>query len=255
VGIYNCTCLAEDMSKIFQIYWDLGKPGAVIPPHWPADLSTRYNDSNPLKLAFNDSTSYTFLASSPPELCADGRTSDIDAILHVINSSKKFVWVAVMDYYPATLYTDVVMFWPVIDDALKKAAIERQVEVKILASHWNHTRESMPYFLKSLSVLNNSYASISIEVKLFVVPSFTIEQALIPFARVNHNKYMVTDNAAYIGTSNWSADYFVNTGGIGLVVNQTQTNDPNSTQPVKDALQGIFTRDWNSEYAKPLSSF
>jgi hypothetical protein len=34
--------------------------------------------------------------------------------------------------------------------------------------------------------------------KWFRVPS-TPEQEKIPFARVNHNKYMVTDNAAYIG--------------------------------------------------------
>jgi hypothetical protein len=34
--------------------------------------------------------------------------------------------------------------------------------------------------------------------KLFEVPS-TPEQAKLPFARVNHNKYMVTDNTAYIG--------------------------------------------------------
>lgn len=34
--------------------------------------------------------------------------------------------------------------------------------------------------------------------RLFVVNA-TAEQAEIPFARVNHNKYMVTDNAAYIG--------------------------------------------------------
>lgn len=34
--------------------------------------------------------------------------------------------------------------------------------------------------------------------KLFVVPS-TAEQSKIPFARVNHAKFMVTDNTAYIG--------------------------------------------------------
>jgi len=34
--------------------------------------------------------------------------------------------------------------------------------------------------------------------RLFRVPS-TESQAEIPFGRVNHNKYMVTDNAAYIG--------------------------------------------------------
>ena len=31
------------------------------------------------------------------------------------------------------------------------------------------------------------------------MPSFTEAQQKIPFGRVNHNKYMVTDNVAYIG--------------------------------------------------------
>jgi hypothetical protein len=31
------------------------------------------------------------------------------------------------------------------------------------------------------------------------VPAFTPDQAEIPFARVNHNKYMVTEKVAYIG--------------------------------------------------------
>ena len=35
--------------------------------------------------------------------------------------------------------------------------------------------------------------------KVFSVPIFTPDQEKIPFARVNHNKYMVTDQAAYIG--------------------------------------------------------
>lgn len=35
--------------------------------------------------------------------------------------------------------------------------------------------------------------------KIFTVPS-TAEQAKIPFARVNHAKYMVTDRVVYIGT-------------------------------------------------------
>lgn len=34
--------------------------------------------------------------------------------------------------------------------------------------------------------------------KLFRVPA-SPEQAEIPYSRVNHNKYMVTDNTAYIG--------------------------------------------------------
>lgn len=73
---------------------------------------------------------------------------------------------------------------------------------------------------------------------------------------------MVTDNTAYIGTSNWSGDYFINTAGIGLVmqdtepehhndddVNQTQTLPPNT---VRSDLAAVFKRDWSSMYAVDL---
>lgn len=80
--------------------------------------------------------------------------------------------------------------------------------------------------------------------------SATEDQAKIPFARVNHNKYMVTENVAYIGTSNWSADYFVDTAGIGLVLEETSNVGGNGTkQSIRQDLANIFERDWNSSYA------
>ncbi|MPC73724.1 Phospholipase D3 [Portunus trituberculatus] len=105
--------------------------------------------------------------------------------------------------------------------------------------------------------------------RLFVVPAYTPEQEQVPFGRVNHNKYMVTDQVAYIGTSNWSADYFINTGGIGLVVNETGTEtqgqesakqeelpgDRVETKSARQQLQALFERDWDSQYAKPLDDF
>lgn len=84
--------------------------------------------------------------------------------------------------------------------------------------------------------------------------SATEDQSKIPFARVNHNKYMVTDNTVYIGTSNWSADYFINTAGIGLILEETQS-DRNETSPsIRRDLASIFDRDWNSSYAVELKS-
>ena len=80
--------------------------------------------------------------------------------------------------------------------------------------------------------------------KLYEVPPYSKE---IPYTRVNHNKYMVTESVAYIGTSNWSADYFVNTGGIGYVINETDTGDT-----VRARLQAVFERNWNSTYTTPL---
>ena len=75
----------------------------------------------------------------------------------------------------------------------------------------------MVSYLRSLVALNGTgRGRVSIEGRLFKVPAFTPEQKKIPYARVNHNKYMVTERSGYIGTSNWEADYFVNTGGIGF---------------------------------------
>lgn len=64
---------------------------------------------------------------------------------------------------------------------------------------------------------------------------------------------MVTDNAAYIGTSNWSGDYFVDTAGVGLVIEPSMANPKKKNPlPVRDQLQSVFERDWNSPYAAPL---
>ena len=76
--------------------------------------------------------------------------------------------------------------------------------------------------------------------------SYTPEQKSIPFARVNHNKYMVTDNGGYIGTSNWSGDYFNGTAGVSVTIRQ----DGDSSLPQQ--LRDVFSRDWNSKYAKPI---
>lgn len=56
------------------------------------------------------------------------------------------------------------------------------------------------------------------------------------------------------GTSNWSGDYFITTGGIALVVNQNVT-DPAQNGNVRQQLQDIFVRDWYSEYSTELSKF
>ena len=90
-------------------------------------------------------------------------------------------------------------YWPLIDDALREAAIERKVQVRLLISLWNHTRPDMFYYLRSLSALNGVLPGVQIEVRLFQVPAYSTQQAQIPFARVNHNKYMVTESMAYIG--------------------------------------------------------
>ena len=246
----QCQPLATDLLKIFEVYWFLGEESARVPKYWPKQLSTQYNRSNPMLISFNQLQYKVFISSSPKSFCPNGRTNDIDAILSIIKSATKFIDIAVMDYFPQFLYSNGHHFWPLIDDALREAAIERRVSVRLMASHWNHTRHSMYTFLNSLAVFNDSKLfGADIKVKLFYVP-FTPSQAEIPFSRVNHNKYMVTDKTAYIGTSNWSADYFVNTGGVGIAITPAQNQSDGSN--LRDQLEAVFDRDWHSSYAKSV---
>lgn len=245
--ILNCPCLSDDIAKIFDVYWRLGEQDSKIPAKWPKELSTSINQTNPIKITFTNVTeaSNVYIASSPAPLSPTGRTNDIDAILNVILNADKFVYISVMDYVPLTLFTKKKKFWPIIDDALRQVAIEKKVHVKLLISQWAHSRPEIVNFLKSLSDLTDTYHGVEIEVRRFIVPA-TPDQEKIPFGRVNHNKYMVTDKTAYIGTSNWSGDYFIDTAGIGFVI---EDSDLTNQKSIRSQLESIFERDWYSPYA------
>jgi phospholipase D3/4 len=244
---YNCSCLADDLAKVFKIYWYLGEENAKIPDKWPNTFNTEINEKQPMEILLNGINATAYFSGSPSFLNPSGRTNDIDAILLTINEAEKFIYISVMDYVPMTLYTKAKEFWPTIDNALRKAAIERNVTIRLLISQWDHSPTEIDNFLKSLTDLNGVYSSVKIDERRFVVPT-TEDQTKIPFARVNHNKYMVTDKTAYIGTSNWSGDYFINTAGIGFVFSDSQNQSVFGT--LRTQLMDIFERDWNSPYAK-----
>ncbi|XP_052900595.1 5'-3' exonuclease PLD3-like [Anopheles moucheti] len=244
----NCSCLVHDLAKIFDVYWDMGAPDARLPPKWPKEYTASYNYSAPAHVEFNGKTAMdTYFSSSPPMMSPAGRTDDLFAIIDVINKANRFVHISVMDYFPLTLYTRITHYWPHIDDALRKAAIERKISLRLLISLWDHSRPSEEYFLHSLEALSNALNGVDIQIRRFIVPA-SDDQRKIPFGRVNHNKYMVTDNTAYIGTSNWSGDYFIDTAGIGMVISSFDTNGT-----IIQELQSVFERDWNSKYAVRLS--
>lgn len=246
--VYNCSCLAADLLKIFEAYWFMGE-SQTIPSPWPSSFSTAYNQDSPLQLSFNSSQASVYLSSSPPSFCASGRTSDLQAILGVIDEAQSFIYIAVMNYLPTMEFSHPKKYWGSIDTALRRVAYERRVAVKLLISCWPSTQPLMFPFLHSLASLQDPRSRLDVQVRLFVVPS-SAAQKEIPFARVNHNKYMVTDRTAYIGTSNWSGDYFVNTAGAALVVQQDQ---PSEGTTVQEQLQQVFERDWNSAYSSPLT--
>ncbi|XP_051514249.1 5'-3' exonuclease PLD3-like isoform X2 [Myxocyprinus asiaticus] len=253
VSVEDCSCLAQDASRIFDIYWETGsQKNGSLPPFWPGRFSALSSSKYPLAVKFNGVPARVYLSSSPPPLSSYGRSDDLSSILSVIADAEQFIYVSVMDYLPMSQFTEPIRFWPAIDSALREAACARGVEVKLLVSCWNHSPGAMFVFLQSLSVLNKPPLSCNIHIKVFEVPS-TQEQKTIPFARVNHAKYMVTDRVVYIGTSNWSDNYFTQTAGVGLVVNQTGSAVGWGQQTIQSQLRNIFHRDWDSEYAQTLT--
>ncbi|KAK0408733.1 hypothetical protein QR680_004126 [Steinernema hermaphroditum] len=221
VGVFDCPCLGNDMYKLFELNWEMGAPMKEVPKQFPDALATYYNQQNPMQVTLAGQPSAVYLSAAPPQLRAAGRENDGDAILKTIRNAQKFVHISVMDYIPATLYYKDNFYWPLIDEALRSAAFDRGVHdfyahLHSLASINGHLscRKYYDPTAGHNECINGTQGSI--EVRLFEVPLKGWEH--IPYARVNHNKYMVTDNTAYIGTSNWSGDYFLVTGGIGFVL-------------------------------------
>lgn len=252
VSLEDCSCLAQDAQRIFGVYWSLGGVNASLPPFWPARLSALSSAQSPLQLRLNGVPARVYLSSAPPQIAARGRTDDLAAILSVIHDAREFVFISVMDFLPLSEYSKPLRFWPVIDSALRAAACTRRVEVRLLVSCWTHSPAAMFTFLQSLQVLSRPPLKCGVHVKIFTVPS-TAEQAQIPFARVNHAKYMVTDRVVYIGTSNWSETYFTQTAGVGLVVNQTGSEVKRGQRTLQSQAEALFLRDWTSEHAAALS--
>lgn len=250
--IYNCSQLAQDLEKTFQTYWALGTPQAVLPKTWPRNFSSHINRFRPLRDLFDGVPTTAYFSASPPSLCPHGRTRDLDAVLEAMADAREFIYVSVMEYFPTTRFTHPARYWPVLDSALRAAAFNRGVHVRLLVSCWLNTDPAMFTYLRSLQAFSDPSAGISVDVKVFVVP--VGNHSNIPFSRVNHSKFMVTDKAAYIGTSNWSEDYFSSTSGVGLVVSQTIPGaQPGVTAtPVQEQLRRLFERDWSSRYAMVL---
>ncbi|KAK6299364.1 hypothetical protein J4Q44_G00308740 [Coregonus suidteri] len=254
VSMEDCSCLAQDASRIFGVYWNIGaQKNGSLPPFWPARYSALSSSEHPLNLKLNGVPARVYLSSAPPQISAYGRSDDLSTILSVIADAQKYVYISVMDYLPMSQFTEPLRFWPAIDSAIRAAACTSGVEVNLLVSCWSHSPGSMFVFLQSLTVLNRPPLGCNINVKVFEVPS-TAEQKKIPFSRVNHAKYMVTDRVVYIGTSNWSENYFTHTAGVGLVVNQTGSVVGDGQRSLQTQLQEVFLKDWTSQYAQTLSN-
>ncbi|CAK4698012.1 hypothetical protein LEN26_000893 [Aphanomyces euteiches] len=285
VVIESTPAVVEDMARLFELWWlwsgptaPLGAPvdvfvekfqctlhlprwSSFVPPQWhqpspfsSPSLSSSYNKDNPMSVVWNDEASNVFITASPDAATAKSRTLDEDGLVYTIQSAKERVSLSVMDFTPFSTFPietlkEGSIYWPALTDAVLRVVYARPVTVRLLISQWLHSSQVMIHGLKLLKGQADLCVKCrgSLEIRLMQVPGWNqteAPQSTWPqYSRVNHAKYIVTDERANIGTSNMEWGYFYNTAGTSL-------NTDNKY--VKDALQQIFDRNWNSPYAKPL---
>ena len=123
-------------------------------------------------------------------------------------------------------------YYAVLDTALRRAAA-RGVAVRIIVSNWDKDPAIQPY-TKSLAALPG------ITIRYSNVPAWS--GGFIPFARVEHAKYLVVDGAGcWLGTSNWGRSYFHASRNVSLFVQGAAFGK---------ALQRYFARSWTGDHTE-----
>jgi phospholipase D3/4 len=106
-----------------------------------------------------------------------------------------------------------------------------------------------------------------LESHIFVTVTAASQGKPIPFTRVDHSKFIVTDSLTYITTSNWyasffflcfrlcvsdsrplisAADYFLTTGGVSITF---------MNENVRQEGEQIFLRDWEGPYSGAIPAW
>ena len=163
---------------------------------------------------------------SPRGFLPDSTRWDGALLRDMIDGAVHTVSVHVMSYSAAGDFE--------LDAALRRADA-RGVRIRLLVANWSLGQSRLPA-LRVLQALPNT------EVRFTVIPQHS--SGFIPFARVEHCKYLVVDDEhAWVGTNNWSKDYFFQSRNVGIAV---------TGHACAHTLQNVFEKSWNSSYAEYL---
>ena len=180
---------------------------------------------------FNGDTIQAVLAASPPQALPAGIPWDLDLITEMIDSATGTIRLQLLSYGVTDREH---RFFPTLDNALRRAAT-RRVKVQIILSNWAKVHYSLPW-IQSLAAVPG------IEIKFSNIPEHS--RGLIPYSRVEHAKYMTVDGqACWLGTSNWSRDYFHASRNISLLLHGVDA---------ARQLDEFFALGWNGPYTETV---
>jgi phosphatidylserine/phosphatidylglycerophosphate/cardiolipin synthase-like enzyme len=198
---------------------DTSLPPADSPPAIPADWPVHRVPDAAVSAAM-----------SPEARVVDGAAWDLPSLVDMLNGATDTARLSLLTFYTNVRGRDEP--WTDLSDALI-AAGARGVDVDVLVADWCKRRSS----IDAVKALQRASG---VDVKFVTFPEAA--EGFIPFARVNHAKYLAVDGTSlWLGTSNWSRDYFFAGRNLGLLVRDEGV--------AADLLQS-FRSVWTSPYAE-----
>jgi len=226
--------VAHDFQQVFDMDWEASTPVG----HKPDSTRTVFLPPDrkpalplPYRIAQAPGDTLELWPSwTPAKFVPDTSMWDLRRIVSLIDGARDEVVVQVLQYSPESRgerMND-------IDDALRHAA-QRGVRVKMIVSDWEMGGRGLAYLQELARVPG-------VEVKLSTVPEWS--GGYIPFARVEHCKYMVVDTlTTWVGTDNWEPGYFTGTRNLAVTVKH---------RAFAEQARTIFTNSWNAPGAAVL---
>ena len=224
--------MAQQVRSVYEMDWNLAAHPEQARDTDPGPGANLFELSGaPVKTTGGDLVQ-GIVAASPRRALPEGVAWDLPLLVDLIDSAQDSVHLQLLSYgvtdREGRLFED-------LDSALRRAAA-RRVEVRIILSNWSKTKYKMPW-IRSLAVLPH------LEVRFTNIPDYS--KGFIPFARVEHAKYLTVDGKAmWIGTSNWSRDYFYSSRNISLFF----LGEGAPAEPDR-----FFNLSWHSQYAETVT--
>jgi phosphatidylserine/phosphatidylglycerophosphate/cardiolipin synthase-like enzyme len=230
--------VARTFSALFDMDWKelAGEAGNVAHPDtsWspPKGVKLSPRATVPFRLARGAGDVVELTPSfTPLSTLADSTWWDRAAIVRLIDAAKSEIVVQLLTYAISERRGE---RDEAIDAALRRAAA-RGVQVKMVISDWEADNQRIAD-VQSLSRVPN------VAIKLSTVPEWS--GGYIPFARVEHLKYMVVDSlSTWVGTDNWEPGYFHGTRNVAVTM---------KNRPIALEARAIFDASWRAPGAKTV---
>ncbi|KAF0125523.1 MAG: phospholipase D [Elusimicrobia bacterium] len=221
---------AKTFSVIFEEDWAIAG-GAVPTKKFARPDFVPVTRKKPEAASFHGSPVSYSLAFSPAKSRPSSFDTEIKELLRAIKKAKKSLSVQIMSYaikdYDGTL-------WFELDKALR-AAGRRGVEVRLIFADWTMGKRDDKY-IKGLAKARN------VSVKISSLPQHS--GGFVPFARVEHCKYVVADGkVSVLSTSNWGKSYFYASRDAAVTIDG---------EAAAGALGDIFEAAWSGPYVEPV---